>query len=163
MEVYKEIEGFDYAIGNLGNVVNMKTDMKLKPYYAKAGYKMICLYKDKKRKRKYIHRLLLETFKPVWNMRDLHVDHINRIRDDNSMENLRWVTRSENNLNVGLKKSNILGEKYISPNGNRFRVRVSRLNINQYFDTLEDAIEYRDSLLNGSYCLLNCLDTVLKF
>ncbi|KAI5528533.1 His-Me finger endonucleases family [Trichomonas vaginalis G3] len=27
------------------------------------------------------------------------VDHINRIRNDNRLENLRWVTRSENNKN----------------------------------------------------------------
>lgn len=37
------------------------------------------------------------------------IDHINRTRDDNRIANLRDVTCSQNNHNVGLKKSNSSG------------------------------------------------------
>jgi len=49
-------------------------------------------------KKKSLHRLLMETFcenpenKPC-------VDHIDRNRQNNNLENLRWVTYQENNCN----------------------------------------------------------------
>lgn len=46
-----------------------------------------------------IHRLVAETFIPNPDNK-LFVDHINRVRDDNRVENLRWVTRSENQRNT---------------------------------------------------------------
>ena len=55
-----------------------------------------------KRKQYRIHRLVAETF--IKNVDNLPtVDHINRIRTDNRVENLRWATRalqSENNAKV---------------------------------------------------------------
>ena len=46
-----------------------------------------------------VHRLVAETFIPNPDNK-LFVDHINRVRDDNRVENLRWVTRSENQRNT---------------------------------------------------------------
>lgn len=50
-------------------------------------------------KRHRVHRLVAETFIPNPDNKSF-VDHINRIRDDNRVENLRWVTRSENERNT---------------------------------------------------------------
>jgi hypothetical protein len=45
------------------------------------------------------HRLVAEKFLP--NPLNLpQVDHINRVRHDNRVENLRWVTRTENMQNI---------------------------------------------------------------
>lgn len=44
------------------------------------------------------HRLVAETFIPNPENK-LEVDHINRVRNNNNVENLRWSTRSENRRN----------------------------------------------------------------
>lgn len=58
----------------------------------KSGYR----YMTTEGKRYLIHRLVLITFRPIENMESYTVDHINGIRDDNRLENLRWASSSEN-------------------------------------------------------------------
>ena len=45
----------------------------------------------------YVHRLIMMAFVGE---SDQEVDHINRIKTDNRFENLRYCTRTENNLNM---------------------------------------------------------------
>ena len=45
-----------------------------------------------------IHRLVLETFKPIENSHLYYVDHIDGKRNNNHLNNLRWVNAKENIL-----------------------------------------------------------------
>lgn len=45
---------------------------------------------------KSIHRLVMLTFKPIPNAESLTVDHLNHNKRDNSLNNLEWVTKEEN-------------------------------------------------------------------
>ena len=54
------------------------------------GYWVVCL----DFKKHLVHRLVLE-LSGVLPKSELQADHINRIRSDNRLENLRWVTRSQ--------------------------------------------------------------------
>jgi hypothetical protein len=105
-EIWKDIGIQKYAISNIGNIKGADGIRLLKPYYNRKGYINIDLYNNGIRKHKKIHQLVLEAFVgPRPNGFD--IDHINRIRDDNRLENLRYCSKSENNLNRCDTKPNI--------------------------------------------------------
>lgn len=45
-----------------------------------------------------LHRLILQSFTPVEDPNNWTVDHINGIRTDNRLKNLRWVTGEDNTM-----------------------------------------------------------------
>jgi hypothetical protein len=97
-EQWKPVIGFpDYMISNLGRVKSLKfgKDKILKPYSTNSGYLVVGLMKDGKRYQLYIHRLVLEAFvgKPSDGM---ECNHRNGVKTDNRLENLEYVTHSEN-------------------------------------------------------------------
>jgi len=106
-----EIQGHpNYLIYPDGRVWSKGSKKFLTPSDNGTGYKYITL---PVRKNYTIHRLMAIHYLP--NPDNLpEVDHINRIRDDNRLENLRWVTREENNKNKGLQKRNNTGFMWIT-------------------------------------------------
>lgn len=76
----------------------------------------------------------------------LTIDHINRIKTDNRINNLRLATMKEQTLNRGAYSNT--GEKYISkPKGrNTYRVKIKQKYIGTC-KTLEEAIILRDKHL----------------
>lgn len=93
-EVWKELNGYDgYYVSNLGRIKSSKKI--LKAYPVMGGYLAVCIKKDGKWVHKKLTRLVAETFIPNPENKPC-VDHINTIRTDNRVENLRWVTHKEN-------------------------------------------------------------------
>lgn len=81
----------NYSISNTGKIINKKNGKQLKASKDKNGYMAINLGR---KCRTHLHRLLAEAFIPNPDNKS-EVDHINTIRDDNRLENLRWVTKKE--------------------------------------------------------------------
>lgn len=97
-----DIAGYEglYAIDELGNVYSYKFGKvkKLKSWISALGYFTVELQKDKCRKVFCIHRLLAKAFFSNYSD-DLQVDHIDRDRANNKLDNLRMVTPQENTFN----------------------------------------------------------------
>ncbi len=92
-------------------------------------------------KRLYVHRL-------VWELHHdsipegMVIDHINNIKDDNRIENLRCVSIAENNHNRQTHNNNTSGYKGVNRDKGKWRARVAingkRLDLG-LFDTPEQA------------------------
>ena len=109
MEIWRDIEGYEgkYQVSNKGRVKALawkgtgKGNIQKEHILHQAdlrGYKRVGLSKNGVSKTYQVHRLVANAFIPNPNNYPV-IDHINTIRDDNRVENLRWVTHSENNRN----------------------------------------------------------------
>lgn len=93
-----------YIIVSNGDVYSSVTNMgktnrwhKLEPRPNKTGYHRVTLRINGERKEKFVHRLVLETFCPIENMKNYDCAHLDDNKDNNNLNNLRWMTRFENN------------------------------------------------------------------
>lgn len=139
---YKEIadEGFNHAIDDLyvsakGDVIRVK-EYEGKVYYnliipstTKAGYKQVGLCST--RKAIHIHTLVMMTYvgpRPE----GMEIDHIDRNKANNRLENLRYVTRKENLANTDkpehhryFGRYNKATETFTHPDGRKIHMDIA--------------------------------------
>lgn len=96
-EIWKQVNDFEnYEVSTLGNVRNIKTGKILKQS-VKDGYKQIALLGINRKKSFKTHRLVALTFlENPENKSD--VNHKDKNRLNNCLDNLEWMTRKENNI-----------------------------------------------------------------
>lgn len=88
----------NYSIDTDGNVYNDKFNRILKGTDKRNEYRSVQLMIDGKAKTLMVHRLVAETFLLNPNNYSV-VDHIDRDKTNNKLENLRWVNSQVNALN----------------------------------------------------------------
>jgi len=145
-----EIEGYhNYLIYEDGRVFSKKSNKFRKAAPNSHGYCLVDLCKDGKRKTFKIHRLIALHYIPNPNNYEC-VDHKDRNRQNNSIDNLRWVTKQMNCQNRGVNNNNKLGISNICRRkyGYEFKIVRNGKRHQKRFKTLEDAIKYKEEYLN---------------
>lgn len=90
-----DIPNNNYYITDEGKLFNKYTKEEFIPKPNKYGYRSLKINGE----RVMLHRLVATIWIPNPENKP-QVDHINRIRTDNRVENLRWVTNAENQQNT---------------------------------------------------------------
>ena len=113
-EVWKDIKGYEglYQVSNLGRArsldryvrngtsnKNIKRGKILKPCATRDGYLQLNLIKNKKKKVSTVHRLVAKAFIVNFENKPC-VNHIDGNKQNNNVENLEWVTYSENTIHA---------------------------------------------------------------
>lgn len=120
-EEWRDIDGYDgrYMVSNLGKIMSLNFNgthkhKELLGRKTRGGYRQVVLYTNGKRKAFYIHVLVAKTFIP--NPNNLpEVNHKDGNKENNTVNNLEWVTSKENSLHAvktGLRHVPKSGQHY---------------------------------------------------
>jgi len=171
-EVWKDIAGWEglYQVSSEGRVRSLDREITQQGYEGQgvftriykgkvlvgsstpAGYQTLNLFRSGVQERtQSIHRLVAEAFIP--NPNNLpQIDHISRIKTDNRVSNLRWVSAQDNCLNR-TPRQGVSGERFITiTKKTSYRVKVRDMDAVTYdksFKTLPEAIIGRNNFLNA--------------
>lgn len=119
-EKWKKISGWHYKVSNFGRVKSLPKITRggnnerrfpgriLKPaknHSNKYGYLHVVLCKNNKRKTFYIHLLVLRYFGPKKPSPRHEANHIDGDKTNNGIDNLEWVTHSENKIHADKLRS----------------------------------------------------------
>ena len=158
-ETFVSVRGYpDYQVSNLGRVISNKKGLKfMKLSVSNSGYLRVNISSLGKPRTFGIHRLIAMHFLPVPDDEEsLVVDHINRDKTDNRVENLRWTTQSENNTNkdvyggISRRKDGLWQVSYNLENGTQVLKRFGK---KREYDAIEH-LSMMQLLYNRSYDLI---------
>lgn len=165
-EQWIAVEGWPrYHVSDKGRVKNVETGIIIKPVN-RGGYHRVGLRKPGERKHhETLHRLVAKHFIP--NPENLsQVDHINHDKSNNTKENIRWCTASENTSNRRVRKTSKgaprIGFKGVSKaSSGRWLAVITVNNVDQYlgmFNTPGEAQREYDKAakrIQGNFALTN--------
>lgn len=154
MEQWKDIKQYEgiYQISNYGKVKSLTRivmrkngaryikERMLKLQTIKTGYHYIALHKNNKIINMYVHRLVALYFLNNPN-NYLQVNHKDGNKTNNYMDNLEWVTCSENHKHayaIGLKKSS-KGKSY-TKGEDIFQSKLTETDVREILDLLQTNI-----------------------
>ena len=166
-ECWKDIKGYEglYQVSNLGRVKRLKyiskdgRELKEKLFsleYNPKNYVVVNLTINSITKPYYVHRLVAEAFIPNPENKP-QIDHINTIKNDNRVKNLRWVNNKENSNNP----ITIIHRKQSKSNyhSNKIKIIIKReiycVELNKYYKTIKEASEITGINKNNICKVLN--------
>lgn len=157
MEIFKDINGYEglYQVSNFGNVKSANGIRS--SHKNNSGYLCIDLYKNNKRKKYLIHKLVAEAFLDRIDGKD-YIDHIDEDKNNNNSKNLRWCTHRENSIFRSSRMSNksskytgihwhILRKKWIAS----IRINGKKISLGSFSNEHEAHLKYES--FKKSLCL----------
>lgn len=147
--LWKKIEERpNYSVSTNGDVRNDKTGRILKPHKKAEGYLQVEL--GHLTSPLYVHRLVAKAFIPNPQNKP-QVDHINGNKEDNRVENLRWVTVSENVMAYGYDKRNENRKKKVTARKGDIVMHFDSCRaVTDYFNCESKGIKYNYEYKKGS-------------
>ena len=126
---WKPVKGFEgfYEVSNRGSIRSVDRVINNRKYKGRVmskqissnGYQTVQLYNNGRYKKFLIHRLVAESF--LLNPENKRcVNHIDGIKINNNLDNLEWVTHSEN-----AKHAFAIGLSTISPRNHKAKIEAS--------------------------------------
>lgn len=145
---WRKITGYEnYSVSDCGQVRNDVTgEMKRPTLNKRNGYLCVDLYRENKRTKRTVHRLVAEAF--ILNPdKKKTVDHIDGVRTNNKVSNLRWATFSENNSHFntnGTRSERIAVIHYRELRNKRGGGHIEWVGIDEVmnFDSISDAARH---------------------
>lgn len=171
IEVWKDIENYEglYQVSNLGRVKALKKqwlthhtailtheEQIIKPHLNHNGYLRVILTKDKNYKHFPVHRLVANAFIGKQPNKEYVINHKDFNRQNNCATNLEWLTQKENaSYSKEHHRAGVL--KRLKPKSNYhyiyerkmkthnvWTIYVKKSHFYKQFNTLDEAIKYRD-------------------
>ena len=136
-----------YAVNSSGFIFNKKTGRKIKAFKNPRGYLVNTISIKGERKSFSVHKAILYSFVPEPFV-DAQVNHKDGNKENNSLENLEWVTRSENMIHA-------IKELGFKPNSKASCKKVVIFPDNKIFNSVSECAEYFNTNIN-------CISRVLR-
>lgn len=133
------IPGFSkYAINKKFEVINLERDRVISVHRPYGNYPMVTVQRDGKEgaTRVDLHRLVALAFMPIPDVdhgEEMQVDHVNGDRTDLRLDNLEWVSKTEN-----YRRGRALNKKQ---DVKAFHVYIKRYRSTAVYDTIDDVHE----------------------
>jgi hypothetical protein len=139
--MWKKIENLNYEVSSDGEVRNFITKTLIKGSISNSGYRMVTLYEFKSKKlTKQVHRLVALAFVDNIDNKS-QVNHIDKNKLNNKVENLEWVTPKENikhhHDNGGIKYNNQYYKNKLGKEHNRSITIFCKNNNETYYGLSE--------------------------
>lgn len=98
---FEDLIGFEemYMINREGKIWSKVYKKELTTLTNEDGYLYVCLGDRETRRKCFISRLLAIQYIPKDDPTKIQIDHIDRNKLNNSLDNLRWVSQKENLMN----------------------------------------------------------------
>lgn len=177
-EIWKDVKGFEgiYKVSSLGRLMSVERKVFLPTrgiyrilqskilrfYESKFGYYCIVLQKEKTLFRARVHRLVAEAFLDKKCKSHTTVNHINKNRKDNRLENLEWCSQRENVTHgdkTNNKTSKYTGVRWLKRDSKwRVDIRIDKklIYLGTYFNEEEARDVYQKELIkygiSNRYC-----------
>jgi hypothetical protein len=169
-EEWRSISGFiNYQVSNLGRLRNTNNGRIIKGSLSFKGYVRVRLTKGEEEFDFSLHRLVAQEFIENPSNKDC-VDHIDKIRTNNAITNLRWVSVQENSMNRSLYNSESKSSKYKGVHLKRMSTKTNQpiwqaqiakerktLNLGMYRNEKDAARAYNTKAIElfGEYACIN--------